>query len=419
MPLVPVHGGLDQPVDRTLPLSRRPALAAEAAGWPKVLVEEAELTTLRRIADGTLSPLEGPMVDEEYDRVLAEGHIVRGGRRFAWTIPIALPVHEEEARRLIRGRPAALYDAQGQLAGVLEVESVYAWDKARWIERIYRTRRTDHPGADIALGDARTHLVGGRVSMFPAPYDVRFGQYLLSPLQTRALIATRRWEAALAFQTRNPLHRAHEYALVYGVETLTRRGLFAGVVLQPLVGQLKGDDVDAETRMKTYEVLLRRKLLGQGDVDRALWERVGYELHDVFALVGLDMRMYYGGPSEAVMHAIYRQNHGFSHIVIGRKHADAPYRDGTPIWGDFDAQQIFSALGGELAIEPLPVGYAAYYESIGRVDLTDNHPDEKPVSISGTRIREMLLAGQRPDPRIMRPETADILIEAYRARADG
>jgi sulfate adenylyltransferase len=126
------------------------------------------------------------------------------------------------------------------------------------------------------------------------------------------------------------------------------------------------------------------------------------------------MKMYYGGPSEAVMHAIYRQNHGFSHLVIGRKHADAPYFDKSAIWGDFDAQEIFSNLQGALHTQPVKVGFAAYYESIGRVDLTDNHPGESPYSISGTKVREQLVGGERPDPRIMRSEVADILIEAYR-----
>jgi sulfate adenylyltransferase len=125
--------------------------------------------------------------------------------------------------------------------------------------------------------------------------------------------------------------------------------------------------------------------------------------------------MFYGGPSEAIMHAIYRQNHGFSDLVVGRKHADAPFEDGSPIWGDFDAQQVFEELRGELHLRPCKIGFAAYYESLGRVDLTERHPGEKPVAVSGTKVREQLRSGQKPDPRIMRPETAEILIEAYRA----
>ncbi|MHA7840150.1 MAG: sulfate adenylyltransferase, partial [bacterium] len=218
------------------------------------------------------------------------------------------------------------------------------------------------------------------------------------------------------FQTRNPLHRAHEYALVYGVEKLTAAGHFAGAVLNPLMGELKGDDVPASMRMACYRRLHSERLLGQGDKDESIWEKAGYDISDVFELIGLDIKMFYGGPAEAVMHGIYRQNYGFSDIVIGRKHADAPFEDGSAIWGDFDAQEIFDDLPGRLEIQPCKVGFAAFYESMGRVDLTERHPDEKPFSISGTQVREMLQKGEHPDPRIMRPETSDILIEAYKQR---
>lgn len=414
MALVPVHGGLERPVDRTLPLSRRKAVEAEAAGWPRIRVTAADLATVHRIADGTLSPLEGPMVESEFARVLDEQAIERGGKDYAWTIPLSLPVTDDEAKALEPGKKAALVDEAGTLVGTLDVASVFDWDKARYVERVYRTDRMDHPGGDIVAKDPRTKLVGGPLEAFPAPKNTAFGAYLRSPAETRALIEARKWEAALAFQTRNPLHRAHEYALVYGAEELTRQGLYTGVVLNPLVGQLKGDDVDAATRMRTYEALLRNRALGRGDADEALWAEKGYDINDVFELLGLDIKMFYGGPAEAVMHAIYRQNHGFSHIVIGRKHADAPFHDKTAIWGDFDAHEIFDSLGGALHTKPVKVGFAAFYESLGRVDLMERHKDEKPFFISGTKVRELLKGGEAPDPKIMRPETAEILIEAYK-----
>lgn len=198
-----------------------------------------------------------------------------------------------------------------------------------------------------------------------------------------------------------------------GAESLTRAGHFTGVVLNPLVGELKGDDVPAATRMRCYRELHDRRLLGEGDKDDALWESVGYALSEVFELIGLDIKMFYGGPSEAVMHAIYRQNFGFSDLVIGRKHADAPYEDGSAIWGDFDAQEVFAELQGELHLTPCNVGFAAFYESMGRVDLTENHKGEKPVTVSGTEVREQLRSGVTPDERIMRPEVAKILIEEF------
>jgi sulfate adenylyltransferase len=416
MSLVPVHGGLSDLINRTLPWSARKSLIEKSSSLPSLTLNEGDLATLHRIADGTLSPLEGFMDEAEHNLVLDHQHIVRGGAPYAWTIPLSLPVTDEERAALSVGGEAILRDPSGAIVGVIEISSIFGWDKARFVEKVYGTARMDHPGADIVTRDARATLVGGKIQALPPAVNPAFGEAVLPPRVTRAIIAARGYEAALAFQTRNPLHRAHEYALVYGAETLTRQGLYTGVFLNPLVGQLKGDDVDAATRMRTYRALQVSRSLGEGDSDKDLWEAKGYDLNDVFHLVGLDMRMFYGGPAEAVMHAIYRQNHGFSHIVIGRKHADAPYHDKTAIWGDFDAQEIFGKLQGALSTKPVNVGFAAYYESIGRVDLTENHPNEKPLNIAGTKIREALVSGERPDPRVMRPSTADILIEAYRAQ---
>lgn len=416
MNLISVHGGLDTPVNRRLPLTHKKSLLAEAAELPSIAVTEGDLATVHRIADGTLSPMRGFMNEDVWHEVLDQRSIGFNGKRWAWTIPLSLPVTDEEAAALKVGGRAALLGPDGDVVGLIEVESVFDWDKTKFVEKVYLTSRTDHPGAAIVTGDARTKLVGGTISVLPPKPNAAYGQYVLTPNQTRALLADRGYDKALAFQTRNPLHRAHEYALVYGCETLTRKGAYTGVVLNPLVGQLKGDDVDAATRMRCYQILVNQRLLGKGDADTALWERVGYDINDVFHLIGLDIKMFYGGPSEAVMHGIYRQNHGFTNLVIGRKHADAPYFDGSPIWGDFDAQEIFQNLQGDLQIEPVNVGFAAYYDSMGRVDLTDNHPGEKPYSISGTKVREILVNGEHPDDRIMRPEVADVLIEVYRER---
>jgi sulfate adenylyltransferase len=415
--LVPVHGGLAEPVDRVVPLAERSRLLREAAQLPPLRVNRADLSTLHRIADGALSPLEGPMDGETWHRVLDEQRILMSGRPYAWTIPLSLPATDAEKAQLTRGGSAALRDEDGSAIGILDGIETFEWDKPRYALRVYRTERLDHPGGRLISGDPRRWLVGGTLRALPQAVNPEYGEYMLSPRMVRARIRERKWERALAFQTRNPLHRAHEYALVAGAERLTREGWFTGVVLNPLVGELKGDDVPALTRMRCYRVLHDRGLLGEGDKDEALWQARGYDLTEVFELIGLDIRMFYGGPSEAVMHAIYRQNHGFSDLVIGRKHADAPFEDGTPIWGDFDAQEIFDELKGELHLRPCKIGFAAFYQSLGRVGLTDDHPDEKPVVVSGTRVREQLQKGERPDPRIMRPEIADVLIEAYRGPA--
>lgn len=414
--LVPVHGGLDAPVSRTVPISRRRQFLAEAGSFPQIEVTRADVSTLYRIADGTLSPLTGPMDEDTWHYVLDHEALDFGFRHYAWTAPLSLPVTEDEARNLRLGHYAAIR-LEGEIVAVLRVTSIFEWDKEKHVERFFGTKRTDHPGGQAIINDHRTRLVGGDLWCLPQSIDPEYGEFVLSPRQVRTLIAERRWERALAFQTRNPLHRAHEYALVAGVERLTRAGAFAGVVLNPLIGELKGDDVPARVRMQCYRALHDGKLLGLGDKDEALWESRGYDLTEVFELVGLDIKMLYGGPKEAVMHAIYRQNHGFTDIVIGRKHADAPFADGTPIWGDFDAQEIFQNLRGELRVQPVNIGFAAYFESVGRVDLMESHPGEKPVSISGSKIREMLTSGEHPDARILRPEIADLLIEFYRSKA--
>ncbi len=413
--LVPVHGGLDRPVDRIVPLKDKTAFLAEAGRLPSIQVSGADLATVHRIADGALSPLTGPMKKEAFDRVLSERVVLSEGGRYVWTIPISLPVTDEEAAALEQGGACAVRTEDGEIVAILSDLEVFDWDKARYLESVYGTKRVDHPGGRIVDNDPRTKLVGGTLRALPQRPNREYGEFMLSPQMVRAFIRDRKWERALAFQTRNPLHRAHEYALVYGVEKLTSAGYFAGAVLNPLMGELKGDDVPANMRMRCYRKLHSEGLLGEGDKDESIWEKAGYDIADVFELIGLDIKMFYGGPAEAVMHAIYRQNYGFSDIVIGRKHADAPFEDGEAIWGDFDAQEIFDDLPGELHIQPCKVGFAAFYESMGRVDLMERHEGEKPFFISGTKVREQLQSGERPDPRIMRPETSDILIEAYRS----
>jgi len=414
--LIPPHGGLSEPASCTVPEGERQAFAAKAATLPKVPVSDADLSTVYRFGDGGLSPLTGPMDRATYERVLDQCYIEHGGARYAWTIPLALPVTGELAGKLGKGQSVALVNGAGTVVATLEISDVFPWDKPRYLKSVYGTERTDHPGADMAhKNDAdKTHLIGGTIRVLPQPKHPRFGKFVLSPPEVRALFRQKGWERVVAFQTRNPLHRAHEYALVYGLEALVRQGLNAGAVLNPLIGETKGDDVDADTRMKTYEALIDTRALGEGDSDQALWGPRKESVPDRVILLGLDIKMFYGGPKEAVMHGIYRQNFGFTDIVIGRKHADAPYHDGTAIWGDFDAQEIFGKLAGDLKIRPLKVGFAAFYESIGRVDLTDNHASEKPVSISGKDVRKALQEGREVDPRIMRPSTSRILAAAMK-----
>jgi sulfate adenylyltransferase len=414
MPLIVPHGGLTEPVNRTVAPKDVESFRSKAATLLKVPVSDADLSTVYRFGDGGLSPLTGPMDEATFHRVLDESVIESNGKKYAWTIPLSLPVTEESAKQIKPGQDVAVVNSAGDTVAVLSVSSVFPWDKPKYLKSVYLTDRTDHPGADMVLKqDAdKTFLLGGSIGVLPQPTNPSFGKYVLSPIDVRKLLDTKGRQRVVAFQTRNPLHRAHEYALVYGLEELLRQGFNAGACLNPLVGETKGDDVNAVVRMKTYEALIDNRSLGEGDSDAELWKKIGGAVPDRVILLGLDIKMFYGGPKEAVMHAIYRQNFGFTDLIIGRKHADAPYHDGTAIWGDFDAQEIFNKLNGDLKIKPLNVGFAAYYESAGRVDLMENHKDEKPVFISGKDVRKTLLEGKEVDPRIMRPSTSKILAEA-------
>jgi len=412
--LIQPHGGLTELVCCTVPADEIESFKASAAKLTKVPVSQADLSTVYRLGDGTLSPLTGPMTSAVYNRVLEESVIDNNGNSYAWTIPLSLPVTSAIAAALKTGQTVALTNPEGEIVATLDIEDIFAWDKDKYLNSVYLTDRHDHPGADMVLkNDAEmTHLIGGQIKVLPQPKNPAFGKYVLTPREVRALLADKGWDAVVAFQTRNPLHRAHEYALVYALEQLLKAGKNAGAVLNPLIGETKGDDVNAEIRMLTYEKLISDRALGDGDSDPDLWGPRGESVPDRVLLLGLDIKMFYGGPKEAVMHAIYRQNMGYTNIVIGRKHADAPYHDGSSIWGDFDAQEIFTNLAGDLQIKPINVGFAAFYESLGRVDLMSNHDDEKPVFISGKQVRATLQEGEMVDPRIMRESTSKILAKA-------
>lgn len=411
--LIPPHGGLSEPVNRTVPSDEIAEFTKKAGSLKKVPVSDADLSSLYRLGDGGLSPLLGPMDRATFDRVLDDEVLLHGGKPYAWTIPISFPVDKSLAGSLKVGETVALSTAKDEVVGTLTIGDIFAWDKARYLKSVYGTERTDHPGGHMTMNDPRDVLLGGEVRVLPQPKNPEYGSFVLTPLQTRALFREKKWQRVVAFQTRNPLHRAHEYALVHGLEVLTAQGFYTGAVLNPLIGETKGDDVDAATRMRTYRALIDAKALGDGDDNPEVWKKAGRKLADMVVLLGLDIKMFYGGPKEAIMHAIYRQNFGFTDIIIGRKHADAPFDDGKDIWDGLAAQRKFDTLKGDLQIKPVKVGFAAYFEELGRVGLVDEHGPKgyHQVSISGRDMRTKLRAGELPDPRVMRPETAKILIE--------
>jgi sulfate adenylyltransferase len=411
---MPPHGG-NGLVNRIIPELERTNVLKEAENLNVYKISDADLSVFYRMADGALSPLEGPMNQDEFNKVLEEEAIERNGNKYAWTIPLAFPIHKAEADKLKKGETVAVENDRGEIVGTLIIEDIYPFDKEKYNKSVYGTERTDHPGARIFNDDPRDYLLGGKIWAFPQPKHPSFGQYMLTPQETRALFAKKGWERIVGFQTRNALHRAHEYAMVYAAEQLTREGYFTGTILNPLVGATKSDDVPADVRMRTYEALIEGKWIGHGDKDEDLWKEKGYDLDDQMMLIGLDMKMFYAGPKEAVMHSIYRQNYGFTNIVIGRKHADAPFDDGEAIWGDFDAHNIFDNLKGNLEIKPVKVGFAAFFKEINRVGLISEFQPKgyNTVFISGKEVRNKLNNGEDVDERILRKVVGDILKEYY------
>jgi sulfate adenylyltransferase len=416
--LIAPHGGHKEPVTRIVADAQLAEFRKSAAVLKKVPVSDADLSSLYRFGDGGLTPLVGPMDQAAFNRVLDEEVILEGGKKYAWTIPISFPVDKALAGSLKSGESVALVNSKNDIVGTLKISNIFPFDKPRYLKSVYATERTDHPGGHMVMDDPRDMLLGGEVWVLPQPKHPEYGQFVLSPRETRALFQQKGWQKVVAFQTRNPLHRAHEYALVVGMETLTRAGHNTGAVLNPLIGETKGDDVNAVSRMRTYRALIERKALGDGDLDQELWKKAGRSFYDNLLLLGLDIKMFYGGPKEAIMHAIYRQNFGFTNIIIGRKHADAPYDDGKDIWDGLAAQRKFDELKGELLIQPVKVGFAAFYEELNRVGLVDDYASKgyHAVSISGRDLRDKLRGGILPDPRIMRPETAQILIDSMRGK---
>ena len=409
------HGGGDL-IDRFVPESEKGSFLNSLKGSKVYQISDADLSVFYRMADGVLSPLQGPMNSDEFNQVLEDEVIVRNGKKYAWTIPLAFPVSKSDADKFQVGDTVAVQNEAGDTVGSFEIEDIYPFDKKKYNANVYLTDREDHPGARIFNDDPREMLLGGKIKALPQPKNPSFGKYMLSPVEVRELIAEKGWDKAVAFQTRNALHRAHEYALVHAVETLTKEGFFTGAILNPLVGATKSDDVPADVRMHTYELMLEQGVFGQGDLDLELWKSKGRDFSDNLVLIGMDMKMFYAGPKEAIMHAIYRQNFGFSNIVIGRKHADAPYDDGTVIWGDFDAHEKFDNLSGELLIQPSKVGFAAFYEEINRVGLMSEFEPQgyHSVFISGKQVRATLQAGEDVDPRILRKCVGDILKAYYK-----
>ena len=380
------HGG--KLVDLLVTGSEAEALSHEVEHLPRVVVNDRELSDLEMLAVGALSPLTGFASKADYDSVLDSMHLANG---LAWTIPVTLSLDEEAVKRIGGASSVSLEGEGTEPLAVLRVDEVFRRDREREAVAVFGTEDLDHPGVR-ALHDAGDYCLAGSIQVLRLPPHEDFVEYRLTPAETRAEFERRGWRTVVGFQTRNPIHRAHEYLQKCALE------ITDGLLVHPLVGATKGDDVPAEVRMRCYEVLFE-----------------GYYPKDRAMVSVFPAAMRYAGPKEAIWHAIARKNYGCTHFVIGRDHAGV-----GSYYGTYDAQKIFERFDpDELGITPLMFEHSFWCNRCEGMasPKTCPHGEEDRVSLSGTKVREMLRAGERPPAEFSRPEVADILIEAMRDRS--
>jgi len=374
--LVAPHGGTL--VDRVVRGPEAKELKAHAETLQRVTLSDTQLSDLEMIAVGAMSPIEGFLGQADYERVVEDCRLADGT---VWSLPITLRL---DARP--EGDEIALASEDGKLLGVLEITDVFEGDKRREAELVYRTTDEAHPGVAIlyAQGDV---IVGGPVRVFDFTQNVH-GRFLQSPAETRAAFTARGWKTVVGFQTRNPVHRAHEYIVKCAMETVD------GLLLHPLVGRTKDGDIPADVRMKCYEVLLDN-----------------YFPQDRTQLSVFPAAMRYAGPREAIFHAMTRKNYGCSHFIVGRDHAGV-----GSYYHTYEAQEIFQQFTAEeLGMTIMKYEHSFFCRTCNAMASakTCPHDSEHHVFLSGTKVREMLGNGDVPPVEFTRPEIAKVLIEAY------
>ncbi len=384
---LPPHGGVL--VNRVLSGALAQAARERARTLPCLPLTQAQLADLEMLAIGGYSPLTGYLRREDYLRVVREMRLSSG---LVWPIPITLAVPEDWARDLRVGQDVALCEGDRPLA-ILHIEEIYPYDKRLEAQEVYRTTDEAHPGVArlYAQGD---RLLAGDIWLFDWPTAAKtfFPEYRLTPAQTRALFAQKGWKRIVAFQTRNPIHRAHEYLQKVALEIVD------GLLIHPLVGETKKDDVPADVRMATYQVMIER-----------------YFPKDRVVLAVFPAPMRYAGPREAVLHALARKNYGCTHFIVGRDHAGV-----GNYYGTYDAQRIFDEFRPEeIGITPLFFEHAFYCHQCGTIVTakTCPHGPDAWLHLSGTQVRKMLREGRPLPPEFTRPEVSEILLAAYRTPA--
>lgn len=376
------HGG--RLVNQILTGRAKEEMSARAEMMPRLVLDNWEISDLELIANGAFSPLTGFMKKADYENVV---HNMRLADGRVWSIPIVLGVTPQEAEQLVVGGETGLYNEDSLLLGILKVEEIYEYNRELEARKVYRTTDENHPGVRRVL-QRDQFLVGGEIKVLNRRKPQQFAEMYLDPADTRRLLESMGWRRVVAFQTRNPIHRAHEYLQKCALE------ICDGLFLNPLVGETKEDDIPAAVRVECYHVLLNKY----------------YPAERTF-ISAFPAAMRYAGPREAIFHALVRKNYGATHFIVGRDHAGV-----GNYYGTYDAQLIFDNFTPkELGITPLFFEHTFYCKTCGGMasSKTCPHDKEHHIFLSGTKVREMLAAGQTPPEEFTRREVAEVLMAYY------
>ncbi|MEM9923915.1 MAG: sulfate adenylyltransferase [Cyanobacteria bacterium P01_D01_bin.50] len=370
-------------VNRIATSKQQAEFLEKANSLPRIQLDKRATSDLEMIAIGGFSPLQGFLEQADYDCVVENMRLANGQ---PWSIPVTLCVNEEVAASLKEGSLIRLDDPTGRFIGVLELTEKYRYDKTREAVKVYRTDEDKHPGVKVVYEQGEVNLAGP-VWLLQRDDHPLFPSYQIDPAVSRTMFKERGWKTVVGFQTRNPIHRAHEYIIKCALETVD------GLFLHPLVGATKSDDIPAEVRMRCYEIMIEH-----------------YFPNDRVILAINPAAMRYAGPREAIFHALVRRNYGCTHFIVGRDHAGV-----GDYYGTYDAQHIFDEFQpGELGITPMKFEHAFYCtrtESMATAKTSPSTKEER-IHLSGTKVRQMLRNGELPPPQFSRPQVAAELIKA-------
>lgn len=380
------HGGTL--INRIVTEEQKADFLAQADSLPRVKLDKRATSDLVMIAIGGFSPISGFMEEADYKGVVDDMRMADGT---VWSVPVTLSVTEEIAAPLKEGSLIRLDNPEGKFVGVLELTQKYTYNKAHEAINVYRTDEDKHPGVKVIYDQGAVNLAGP-VWLLEREAHPLFPDYQIDPAASREMFRERGWKTVVGFQTRNPIHRAHEYIIKCALEIVD------GLFLHPLVGATKSDDIPADVRMRCYEIMMEN-----------------YFPQDRVILAINPSAMRYAGPREAIFHALIRKNYGCTHFIVGRDHAGV-----GDYYGTYDAQEIFDQFKPEeLGITPLKFEHAFYCTRTEQMATAKTSPatKEERIHLSGTKVRAMLREGKTPPPQFSRPKVAEELAKAMSSQS--